>query len=180
MNELSMIEEIIKALEVAKQAGVGVEFSKLDAIELLGYIKNLEEEYELIKSELERLENAWLVDENIQSDGSLRPSLTDTIKRAEKAEINLENAKTNYELLSDDYKQMSISHDIQFDCAEKAEREADQWQRVADALAGELNDANSERFPVSWEDVSESSPAWIAYCNLRDRKEIKTSPDNNK
>lgn len=59
------------------------------------------------------------------------------------------------------------------------QQESDEWQRVADELAGELNEANSERFPVSWEDASESSPAWIAYNNLRDRKEIKTSSDNN-
>ena len=59
-------------------------------------------------------------------------------------------------------------------------QEADEWHKVADELASELNEANSERFPVSWEDASESSPAWIAYCNLRDRKEIKTLSDNNK
>lgn len=55
MSELSMIGKIIKALEIAKQAGVGVEFSKFDAIELLGHIKNMEEAYELIEHDLARL-----------------------------------------------------------------------------------------------------------------------------
>lgn len=48
-----------------------------------------------------------------------------------------------------------------------------EWQNVARQLAGELNEANSKIYPVSWEDVSENSPAWIAYCNLRDKKEKK-------
>ena len=55
--------------------------------------------------------------------------------------------------------------------AEKAEEEVEQWENVAAMLADELNDANSERFPLSWEDASESSPAWIAYVNLRDRRQ---------
>ena len=54
--------------------------------------------------------------------------------------------------------------------AEKAEGELSKWKQVASMLADELNDANSERFPISWEDASESSPAWIAYVNLRDRR----------
>lgn len=35
---------------------------------------------ELVK----RLENAWMIDETIQTDGSLRPSISDTITRYEK------------------------------------------------------------------------------------------------
>jgi ribosomal protein L37AE/L43A len=46
-----------------------------------------------------------------------------------------------------------------------------EWQGVARQLADELTEANSERFPISWEDASETSPAWIAYCNLRDMEE---------
>ena len=46
-----------------------------------------------------------------------------------------------------------------------------EWQGVARQLADELAEANSERFPVSWEDASETSPAWINYCNLRDVEE---------
>ena len=46
-----------------------------------------------------------------------------------------------------------------------------EWQGVARQLADELAEANSERFPVSWEDSSETSPAWINYCNLRDVEE---------
>lgn len=54
--------------------------------------------------------------------------------------------------------------------AEKAENDAEKWKEVAQMLAEELNEANSERFPVSWEDASESSPAYIAYINLRDKE----------
>ena len=53
--------------------------------------------------------------------------------------------------------------------AEKAEAKVKEWQTVAEMLADELNECNSERRPISWEDASESSPAWIAYTNLRDR-----------
>lgn len=41
------------------------------------------------------------------------------------------------------------------------------WKECAKMLADELTEANSERFPVSWEDASESSPAWIVYANLK-------------
>ena len=58
-------------------------------------------------------------------------------------------------------------------------QEADEWRGVAKQLADELTKANAERFPISWEDASESSPAWIAYVGLRDSN-LKTSSDNNK
>lgn len=45
------------------------------------------------------------------------------------------------------------------------------WRQVARDLADELAEANAQRFPVSWEDASEASPAWIAYVNLRDRED---------
>ncbi len=48
--------------------------------------------------------------------------------------------------------------------------EIQQWKDVARMLADELTEANSQRLPVSWEDASESSPAWIAYVNLRDKE----------
>jgi DNA-directed RNA polymerase subunit RPC12/RpoP len=51
----------------------------------------------------------------------------------------------------------------------RTEEDLLQWKQVAKMLADELNEVNSEKFPISWEDASESSPAWIAYCNLRDR-----------
>lgn len=46
----------------------------------------------------------------------------------------------------------------------------DAWKRVAGELAEELNNLNSKMFPVSWEDASETSAAWIHYCNLRDKE----------
>ena len=41
-----------------------------------------------LQQELRMLENAWHIDEHIQADGSLRPSLNERIKRAEWAEDN--------------------------------------------------------------------------------------------
>ena len=52
-----------------------------------------------------------------------------------------------------------------------------EWQGVARQLADELTEANSERFPISWEDASESSPAWIAYRNLVDIEDVEANDD---
>ena len=54
---------------------------------------------------------------------------------------------------------------------EHLQNELTEWKDVARMLADELAEANSKVFPTSWEDASESSPAWIAYCNLRDRED---------
>lgn len=73
MSELSMIGKIIKALETAKQTGVGVEFSKFDAIELLGHIKSLEEAYGLAEREVAELreQTRWIpVEEILPENGS--------------------------------------------------------------------------------------------------------------
>ena len=48
-----------------------------------------------LRERLEEMENAWAVDETIQPDGSLRPSLADTVKRA--AELEAENARLRQE-----------------------------------------------------------------------------------
>ena len=48
-----------------------------------------DQEIRELRQQLEELENAWAVDETIQPDGSLRPSLADTVKRA--AELEAEN-----------------------------------------------------------------------------------------
>src|SRR3990167_9271885 len=49
-----------------------------------------------LRARLEDLENAWAVDETIQSDRSLRPSLADTARRA--AELEAENRKMRQRL----------------------------------------------------------------------------------
>jgi len=51
----------------------------------------VEQENRDLRERLEELENAWAVDETIQPDGSLRPSLTNTVKRA--AKLEAENAR---------------------------------------------------------------------------------------
>jgi hypothetical protein len=48
-----------------------------------------------LRERLEDLENAWAVGETIQPDGSLRPSLADTVKRA--AELEAENRQMRQE-----------------------------------------------------------------------------------
>ena len=54
-----------------------------------------------------------------------------------------------------------------------------EYRKVSQMLADELAEVNSERFPISWEDASESSPAWIAYCNLRDRYNQPSNSDSS-
>ena len=39
-----------------------------------------------LEARIAELESAWLVDEHIQADGTLRPSVADTVARVEKAE----------------------------------------------------------------------------------------------
>ena len=51
----------------------------------------VEQENRDLRERLEDLENAWAIDETIQPDGSLRPSLTNTVKRA--AKLEAENAR---------------------------------------------------------------------------------------
>ena len=111
MSELSTIGRITEALNTAKAKEFGVVFRPNDVIELLDYIRNLEEDCGLLDHDAQAL-----------------------LSRAEKAEAKVK-----------------------------------EWQTVAEMLADELNECNSERRPISWEDASESSPAWIAYTNLRDR-----------
>ena len=48
-----------------------------------------------LRERLEDLENAWAVDETIQPDGSLKPSVADTVKRA--AELEAENVHLRQE-----------------------------------------------------------------------------------
>src|SRR3990167_2810948 len=42
-----------------------------------------------LRQRIEELENAWAVDETIQPDGSLRPSLADTVRRAAELEAEI-------------------------------------------------------------------------------------------
>lgn len=72
MSELSTIGKITKVLEIAKRANVGAEFTHLEAIELLGHIKNLEEAYGLAESELAALreQTRWIpVEERLPDSG---------------------------------------------------------------------------------------------------------------
>ena len=51
--------------------------------------------------------------------------------------------------------------------------EKHEWKTCAQMLADELADANAKCLPVSWEDASESSPAWITYVNLKEKDELR-------
>jgi len=50
--------------------------------------------------------------------------------------------------------------------------EKHKWRTCAQMLADELTEANAKALPVSWEDASESSPAWIAYVNLKEQEDL--------
>ena len=100
-------------------------------------------------------------------------------KRTEKLEaVTLISTR---ELTQDeiDYAEIIDTSDAENKVIASLRKEADEWKTVASMLADELTGANPERFPVSWEDVRESSHAWTAYVNLRDRIS-KISQDNNK
>jgi hypothetical protein len=62
MSELSTIGKIMKALELAKVAQTGVELTYFDVIELLGYLKSLEETIGLFEEERDALKEAgrWI------------------------------------------------------------------------------------------------------------------------
>jgi hypothetical protein len=47
---------------------------------------SIRKQLDALQSRIDDLENAWFVDESIQSDGSLRPSLLDTINRTKQEE----------------------------------------------------------------------------------------------
>ena len=51
----------------------------------------------------------------------------------------------------------------------KTKAELEKWKEVAKDLAEELTRVDSKLFPV-WKNAGETSPAWIAYCNLRDKE----------
>ena len=75
------------------------------------------------------------------------------------------------DVLMDIKTQQSIEIEDLETVVEHLKNRLSEWQGVARQLADELAEANSQRFPVSWEDSSETSPAWINYCNLRDVEE---------
>ena len=99
---------------------------------------------ETLRAENERLESCFLEFETI-TDKGLYARVSDIVKV-------LDNVRAENEHL---------------------QNEMTEWKNVARMLADELAEANSKLLPVCWEDASESSPAWIAYCNLRDREEQK-------
>ena len=52
-----------------------------------------------------------------------------------------------------------------------------EWRGVARQLADELKEEISSKCTVIWEEVGETSPAWIAYNNLVDTEDYETNPD---
>jgi hypothetical protein len=68
MSELSTIGKIMKALELAKVAQTGVELTYFDAIELLGYLKILEETCGLLAELADmkaKVQVSWLPAESV-------------------------------------------------------------------------------------------------------------------
>ena len=85
-----------------------------------------------------------------------------------KCEPSNSDVSVTENVLMDVKTQQSIEIEDLETVVEHLKNRLSEWQCVARQLADELAEANSERFPVSWEDASETSPAWTAYCNLRD------------
>ena len=85
----------------------------------------------------------------------------------------LTDIKSSHSVKSDDCGNIQIS-DLKT-VVEHLQNRLSEWQGVARQLADELTEANSRRFPVSWEDASESSPAWIAYRNLVDIEDTEAN-----
>lgn len=52
-----------------------------------------------------------------------------------------------------------------------------EWRGVARQLADELKEEISSNCTVIWEEVGETSPAWIAYNNLVDTEDYEANPD---
>jgi len=78
-----------------------------------GDIDTLLDEIERLQARIAELESAWLIDETIQKDGSLRPSISDTIHRYETriAELETENSRLASRL-HDVMEQLEIATDL--------------------------------------------------------------------
>ena len=87
----------------------------------------VEQENRDLRERLEDLENAWAVDETIQPDGSLRPSLSDTVKRA--AELEAENRQLRQQL--EEMENTEIAQENFFDAVrtdtEMSQEQKDHW-----------------------------------------------------
>lgn len=60
------------------------------------------EAQERLTAEVERMRDAWLVDEGVQADGSVRPSVSATIARAEHAEAEAGRLREALEYYADE------------------------------------------------------------------------------
>ena len=95
--------------------------------DLAAKLRASEEARERAEGECERLRDAWFVDEGIQSDGTLRPSLSVTLARLEKAE------RAGRELVA--------ANTRHFDAAKAAEARAEKAEREREALREVLGQA---------------------------------------
>jgi len=66
---------------------------------LISHIKELEDSNKNLQQRIQELETSWFIDENIQQDGSMRPSISDTVKRADLAEASNVKLKEAIRLL---------------------------------------------------------------------------------
>ena len=88
-----------------------------------------------------RLISAWMVDETIQADGSLRPSVPDTVARAAAAEAAHAGAWVAYEEASKRAAAAEATLEDARIWAKAVERDAEALEARADALASALRDA---------------------------------------
>lgn len=90
---IKKIEDLQAAVERLKgfAAGRGSASEADDWTEAAVLVCGLQDKIDRLRAENDRLHAAWFIDETIQDDGSLRPSLTETLKRLEMLEA--ENAE---------------------------------------------------------------------------------------
>lgn len=106
--KMSHLDNMLILLDAAKKIGCKVNLGKSGIIVLVDGINALNKRIAELEVENERLQDAWFRDETICPDGSLRPKVSDLLKRV--TELEAENAMLKQplqpvELWSDEKKQ---------------------------------------------------------------------------
>jgi hypothetical protein len=133
MTEISIYKNITNALELAKEAHVGCEFTPLESIELLGYIKTLEESIGLDSQRIKELESELARTMGMM--GRLTNLITYWRERAEKDEKELEACRLD---MAADGGELSNKElriiDLESELAQL--KEANRWIPVGERLPG--------------------------------------------
>ena len=90
---------------------------------------------------------------------------------------NVSDVSVTQDVLMDIKTRKSIEIEELEEVVEHLQIRLSEWRGVARQLADELKEEISSKCTVIWEDVGETSPAWIAYNNLVDTEDYETNPD---